>query len=88
MDVSSTTTFRAFVISFGKRLSSAWDWMCLSVAVNKGKRIDKERNDLGTFEDLEVNLCSREKTLAVTSIREVIEATSPMTAAASAIAVI
>ena len=84
LEVSSTITFRAFVKSSRKRPYSAWDWICLSVAVNEGKRVDKERNDSGTSEDLEVNSCSREKTLAVSSTREAIKATSPMTAAASA----
>ncbi len=88
LEVSSITTFRAFFKLSGKRLYSAWNWMCLSVAVNKGKRVDRERNDSGTSEDLEVNSCSRETTLAVSSTRVAIEATSPMTAAASAMVVI
>ncbi len=88
LEVSSTTAFRAFVTSSGKRPSSAWDWMCWSVAVNKGKRVDRERNDSGTSEDLEVKSCSRETTLALRSTSEAIEATSPTMAAASAMAVI
>ena len=84
LKVSSTTAFRAFVTSSEKRPHSAWDWMCLSVAVNKGKRIDRERSDSGTSEDLEVKSCNREKTSMVSSTREAIEATSPMAAAASA----
>ena len=87
LEVSSTTAFKAFVTSSEKRPSSAWDRMCWSVAVNNGKRVDRERNDSGTSEHLEVNSCSRETTLAVSSTREPMEATSPMTAAALAMVV-
>ncbi len=48
--------------------------------------MERERKDSETSEDLEVNSCSRETTLAVSSTKEAIGATSPMTAAASAIA--
>lgn len=88
LEVSSTTTFRAFATLSGKRPSSAWSWICWSVAVDKGKRVYRERNNSGTSEDLEINSWSRETILAVSLIREAIEATSPITVAASAMAVI
>jgi len=62
--------------------------MCWSVVVNKGKRVDRERNDSRTSKDLEVKSCSRETTLALRSTSEAIEATSSTMAAALAMAMI
>ena len=86
-EVLSTTASRAFVTSLGRRPASAWDWMYERVAVSKGNRIHRERNDSGMSEDLETNSCSRETTLELRSTREAIEATSPTIAAASAMLV-
>ena len=59
-----------------------------SVAVSKGSRIDRERNDLKISEILKVNSCNRDTTLVLKSIRKAIETINPIIAATSAISLI